>query len=258
MTIGALEAAMNAQHDHHHHHPETFDVHGMLLFGDGPLYFSHLPMFEHPAHRFQVLMEVGFRDDVLEVLRAHRKDGDIQTFVPERFDILELDPSGGGPARTSVAGTVFQGHFERGGTPIAEDVTARIERVSRFTRLDPGPRHDDDRALTYLCFGRAGGLHLAHEITARPDFDQVLSVRIVPGTVRHDPGVLVPGDVPATNFPAPVPATFGRADTPARRLVAGDTLEGAFSPGVTRTGPHGFTARVEVLGEIYMETGDLV
>ncbi|MFC4121051.1 hypothetical protein [Nonomuraea zeae] len=247
---------MSAQHDHHHH-PVTFDVHGMLLFGDDPLYFSHLPMFEHPAHRFQVLMEVGFRDDVLEVIRAHRKDGDIQTFVPERFDILELGPSGPEPARTTVAGTIFQGHFERGGIPIAEDVTARIERVSCFRVLDPEPLHDDDRTLTYLCFGRAGRLHLAHEITARPDFDQVLAIRIVPGTVRHDPDVRVPFDVPAMDFPRPVPARFGRVDTPARRLRAGDTLEGAFDPGVTRTGPHGFTAQIEVLGEIYMETGDL-
>ncbi|MFG1703187.1 hypothetical protein ACFLIM_08335 [Nonomuraea sp. M3C6] len=254
MTTRSLEAAMNA----HHEHPETFNVHGMLLFGEDPLYFSHLPMFEHPAHRFQVLMEVDFRDDVREAVRADQKAGDIQTFVPEPFDILELDPGDGGPARTSVAGTVFHGHFERGGSPIAEGVTARITRVSCFRRLDPELRHDDDGALTYLCFGRAGRLHLAHEITARPDFDQVLPVRIVPGTVRHDPDPQIPGDVTAEDFSRPVQVTFGRLDRPRHRLRAGETAEGSFSLGVSRTGSHGFTAQVEVAAEFYMETGDLV
>ncbi|MET9246524.1 hypothetical protein [Nonomuraea sp. NPDC003709] len=251
---------MHAHHDQGHDRahdrandraqPETFDVHGMLLFGDDPLYFSHLPMFHVPAHRFQVLMEVGFRDDVRE---AVRKIDDLRTFVPDPFDILELDPDGG-PVRTSVRGTVFRGHFERGGTPIAEDVTARIKRVFFFRRLDPAARHDDQAPLSYLCFGRAGGLHLAHEITARPDFDQVLAVRLVPGTVRHEPGVT--GEPPA-DFERPVPVTFGRVDTPRRRLVVGDTAEGDFDLGVSRTGEHGFHVQVEVVDEIYMETGDL-
>ncbi|MEV4176548.1 hypothetical protein [Nonomuraea sp. NPDC049709] len=246
-------------HDHDHH-KETFDVHGMLLFGEDPLYFSHLPMFEHPAHRFQVLMEVDFRPDVRETVRRDLKAADgIHTFVPEAFDILDLDPAaGGGPARTAVAGTIHRGHFERGGTPIAEGVTARVARVALFERLDPGRHHDDGRPLTYVCFGRAGGLHLAHVITARPDFDQVLAVRIVPGTVRPGPGPQVPGNVPGEDFERPVPVTVGRLDMPRRRLVAGDMVEGSFFLGVSRTGSHGFTAQVEVVREIYMETGDLV
>lgn len=230
-------------HDHDDH-PETFNVHGMLLFGEDPLYFSHLPMFRHPAHRFQALMEVDFRGDVREAVRSDLKAaaGGIHTFVPEPFDILELDPAGGGPARTSVKGTVVRGHFERGGVPIAEDVTARIVRVIHFERLDPALRHDERRTLTYLCFGRPGGLHLAHEITARPDFDQVLAVRMVP---------------PGEGFERPVPVTFDRPDASRRRLVAGDTADGVFDLGVSRTGEHRFTARVEVVREIYMETGDL-
>jgi hypothetical protein len=64
--------------------------------------------------------------------------GGLYTFEPEVFAITELDPGGDGPARTAVEGTIFHGHFERGGSPIAEHVTAEVR-----------------------CFGRAGQLHLA-------------------------------------------------------------------------------------------------
>ncbi|MEV0384658.1 hypothetical protein [Nonomuraea sp. NPDC050643] len=248
---------MSTQHGHDHENHETFDVHGMLLFGGEPLYFSHLPMFRHPAHRFQVLMEVDFRPEVREAVRRDMTGDDIHTFVPEAFDILELDPDSPGPARTSIAGTVFRGHFERGGRPLVKNVAAEVKRVAFFRRLEPRARHDDDAPLAYLCFGRAGALHLAHEITARPDFDQILEVRLVPGTVRHEPEPPQPRDVLRQDFLTPVAVTFGRVDTPGRRLVAGDRAEGVFFLGVSRIGERRFTAEVEVVREVYMETGDL-
>jgi hypothetical protein len=168
-------------HDAHAHghgdHPghgegDTTGVHGMLLFGEDVVYLSHLPMFMSP-HNFQVLLEVGFDDAVHELLRADRdaSDGGLHTFEPEVFAITELDPGGDGPARTAIEGTIFHGHFERGGTPIAEHVTAEVRNVVYFAEFDTQARHQADQALTYLCFGRAGQLHLAHRITASPDFD---------------------------------------------------------------------------------------
>jgi hypothetical protein len=246
-------------HDHHGH-GETFAVHGMLLLvGDARLYFSHLPMFSMPPHRFQVLVEIAFDDQVQEALRADSKttDTDMYTFAPLPFPLIELDPANGGPARTSLVGTIFHGHFERGGNPIAEDVTAQIRRIAHYRPLDPEARHDDKGELTYLCFGNAGELFLAHQITARPDFDQVLRARMVPGTVRHGPDPQAPADALAADFDFAVPVTVGRTDTPADRLTAGETADGSFFLGVSRTGVHSFTVQMEIDREIYTETGDL-
>jgi hypothetical protein len=248
------EHHMHSEHGEH----STMGVHGMLLFGEEPLYLSHLPMFESP-HNFQVILEVGFDDAVREVLRADSKTSgdDMHTFEPVEFPITELDPSGDGPARTSIEGTIFHGHFERGGRPIARDVTAEVRDVVYFAELDMQAHHEADGTLTYLCFGRAGRLHLAHQITASPDFDQVLTFRLVPGTVTDPAGRPVDADV-AEDFEHAARVEFrGRADTPEDRLASGETAAGFFPATFGPTGSHGFGVQVQVDRELYMELGDL-
>jgi hypothetical protein len=252
--------------DHHEHgggHGEhgagdTVGVHGMLLFGQEALYLSHLPMFMHP-HNFQVLLEVGFDDAVGEVLRADREaSGDgMQTFAPVRFPIIELDPSGDGPVRTSIEGTAFHGHFERGGNPITGRVTAEVRNVVYFAELDMQARHSADRELTYLCFGHAGQFHLAHDITASPDFDHVLTARLVPGTVTDPAGRPVDSDV-TEDFDHAQPVQFrGRSDTPKDRLAPGETVDGSFFATFGPGGSHGFGVQVEIGRELYLELGEL-
>ena len=80
-----------------------------------------------------------------------------------------------------LKGVIFQGHFERGGRAIARAV-AEVRSVVHFEELDLTVNHAENQELTYLCFGRTGQLHLAHRITASPDFDQVLTARLGP---RH-------------------------------------------------------------------------
>lgn len=253
---------MNSPQSHEHHdHDPTFAVHGMLLVvGDDRLYLSHLPMFGMRPHRTQAVLEIEVDHEVDQALRADAKatGGDMYTFVPLPFPLAELDPSGGGPARTSLVGMIFRGHFERGGTSIAEGVTAEIRRVAHYSPLDPEARHDDARTLSYLCFGKAGDLFLAHQITARPDFDQVLRVRMVPGTVRHARDRQAPADALAVDFDLAVPVTVERRDTPRDRLTGGETVASSFFLGVSRTGEHGFGVRLQVETEIYLETGDLI
>lgn len=242
-------------HDAHgggHGNDDTTGVHGMLLFGEDDLYLSHLPMFMTP-HNFQVLLEAGFDDAVREVLGA----GGLHTFEPEVFAITELDPGGDGPARTAIEGTIFRGHFERGGTPIAEGVTAEVRRVVYFAEFDKQARHEADQALTYLCFGRAGQLHLAHRITASPDFDQVLQARLVPGSLTDPAGRPVAG-LGEQELELAAPVEFrGRGDTPEDRLVPGETAEGFFFASVGPTRSHGFAARLTVGGEVYLELAEL-
>ncbi|HYN18135.1 MAG TPA: hypothetical protein VEY96_08630 [Actinomycetes bacterium] len=230
---------------------DTTGVHGMLLFGEDVTYLSHLPMFMSP-HHFQVILEVEFDDAVRELLNA-----DLHTFEPEVFAITELDPSGGGPARTRIEGTVFRGHFERQGTPIAERVTAEVRGVVYFAELDREGRRPAGQALTYLCFGRAGQLHLAHQITARPDFDQVLQARLVPGSLT-DPAGRPVAEEGERGFELAAPVELrGRGDTPEERLAPGDIADGFFVRSIGPTGSHGFAGQLVVGSELYLELDEL-
>ncbi len=250
---------MSNHHAHAGEHGEgdTTGVHGMLLFGDEEVYLSHLPMFASP-HNFQVLLEVKFDDGVHEVLLSDRQTaGGIHTFDPEPFPIVELEPGGDKPARTSIEGTIFRGHFERGGEPIAEGVVAQVQDVVVFRELDVGAKRADDQKLAYLCMGRGGQLHLAHVITARPDFDHVLTARLVPGTVTDMAGNPQDGDVVTMRFAGDLVEFGGRSDTPTDRLATHETADGVFRGTVGPAGSHGFRAQMETGEQVYLEIAEL-
>lgn len=257
-------------HDHHldapsggHHHSDTTGIHGMLLFGDEEaLYLSHLPMFASP-HNFQVILEVGFDDAVQNTLLSdfQAAGADIHTFVPHPFPITELQGQGGeAPARTSIRGTIFRGHFERGGKPIATDVVATVRQVVYFVELDVTEKHGEDWELSYLCFGRPGRLYLAHAIKARPDFDHVVSVRMVPETVTNPRGELTGADVSKVGYDLAQTVTLReRRDTQEDRLSAGEVATAGF---LSTFGPepvvsHGYFVQIEIVSDLYLETGDL-
>lgn len=261
---GSQHHGHGGEHDEqgggHHEHGEhsSVGVHGMLLFGEDALYLSHLPMFEGP-HNYQVIAEVTFDDAANEALRVDRgADGeDLYTFEPVVFPITELDPSDGGPVRSAIEGTIYHGHFERGGSPIARGAVAQVHNVVYFNELDIEAKHDADQDLSYVCFGRPDQLHLAHRITASPDFDQVLAARLVPETVTDPSGRPVDEDI-TSRFDLAQPARFrGRRDTPEDRLVPDDTAKAFFFATVGPTGSHGFGVEVEVRREIYVELREL-
>jgi hypothetical protein len=183
--------------------------------------------------------------------------GGIYTFEPEVFPIAELDPRNNGPARTAIKGNLVRGHFERHGIPIAEGVTARIHNVVHFNELDIDAQAPDDQELTYLCFGRPGRIYLAHQITAAPNFDQVLAVRFVPGTVTNQAGKPLPEDVATIGFNVTQPVRFSRPDRVESRLLPGSTAKGFFFQTASTTGAHGFDVDVEVQKEVYLEIGEL-
>jgi hypothetical protein len=205
--------------------------HGMLVFGEDVLYMSHLPMFMRP-HNFQVLLEVDFDEDVRRLPaddRGATGDG-MYTWDRRKFSIAELDPAGDGPARDSMVGNLVRGHFERGGTPIATDVVARVLDGVHFHDLDIDARPDEGGELSYLCFGRGGRLHLAHEIAAGPDFDQVLAARLAPGTITDQAGRSAEEDAEdRIGFRQAQPVSFrGQGNTPDHRLTPDKPAEAFF------------------------------
>jgi hypothetical protein len=255
---------MSGEHNHHSGHDHGSDGcdstgrHGMLLFGDDPLYVSHLPMYECP-HNVHFLGEVGFEPAVLDVLRADRaRHGDrLYTFDPVPFPIAELEPRDGVAARTSFEGTLVRGHFERGGTPVAGGVRVDVRSVAWYRELDVDAKREPGRELSYLCFGRGDRVYLAHELRERPSFDQVLTVRFVPGSVRTLVGHPLDDDVSAIRFEQAQAASFGRDDDVEQRLRAGEVVTASFpntrSPGSSR----GFTVGIEVERQLYLEVNEL-
>ncbi|CAM5663524.1 hypothetical protein SPURM210S_04923 [Streptomyces purpurascens] len=115
-------------------------THGMLVVGEETAYLSHLPMFMRP-HDFQVLLEATFTNDAGDAQQVYVDDRRttgtaVYTPRPERFVLTELVGEDGQPARTSFTGTLFRGHFERGGTEILDPVTVDVRHVVHFRRFD--------------------------------------------------------------------------------------------------------------------------
>ncbi|MDQ4145343.1 MAG: hypothetical protein M3198_16700, partial [Actinomycetota bacterium] len=135
------------------------------------------------------------------------------------------------------------GHFERGGEPRVKDVRAEVKTVVFFRRLDPRRQLS---SLTYLCFGEAKRLFLAHEIGGRPNFDQVLQARL-PGR-----------DFERMKFRKAAPVRFlGTKDSTRHRLRPRTTVTGNFFQTSGPRGEHGFNADIEIGEELYFEAGEL-
>ena len=135
---------------------------------------------------------------------------------------------------------------------------AEIERVVRFAVLDVEAERRPDQELTYLCFGAAGRLYLAHEISARPDFDQVLRARLIPGTGTDQSRRPLSEEVADQPFDVAARVLFRRRiDSPQTRLAPQEVADGFFFQSVGPGGVHGFLAQVETEGELYLEIDEL-
>jgi len=202
----------------------------MLIFGDGPVYLSHLPMF-HPPHDLQLIFEATF-DGAGHPADLYKRDrvqtGEkVYTWVPTAFVLQDLLSSTPGTAR--MTGRIFRGHFERGGVPITREVGCAVSRVIHSHPLTPaGPRDPHPR---YVLFGEPGRAFAAHVISGMPDFDQVTSVDSAP--------------------PAAGPVIAEVSDH------ANDTGARLRPDGRVRAMTAAGQVTVHCLDEIYLETGDL-
>jgi hypothetical protein len=235
-----------------HHHGHLHGVHGMLVLGGqrtdtalrSPVYVSHLPMFSSP-HDFQVILRVGgeaagtYGDFVADFGLDQ-----IYTFEPEEFSIDELDPSAaGGAARTSFGGTLYRGHFERGGSEIATEVSFEVEQAIHYRRFRSGASTAKG-PLRYLCFGQLDAAFLAHLVEAPPpDFDQVLQVEV--GATNG-----VSDDQLRDGVVIGVP---DRPDEIEARLEEGERFSAELAEPPETSG----SIELAVSAEYYFETGDL-
>jgi len=230
------------------HHGDPPAGHGMLVVGLDAVFFYHLPMFMSP-HDYQVILEVALSKQGSDPQRTYKADRQanpktrVYTFAPVPFVLPDVLP----PALKlkKVQGDLFRGHFESPPeypaepVSIGERVDAGVTSVVFAQKLLPPPAAAEH--LEYLLFGKGNELFLAHAITRRGDFDQVLSVDVkghqfLDDDLRH--GVRV--------------QFSGKANTSAQRLAEGKAV-----PGSARIGDKTVAIQVTPVVELYMSERDL-
>ncbi len=171
-SIGLLLTNMGFAQMHHHPAMDHASIHGMLVVGKSHIYLSHLPMF-HSPHDYQVILDVKLSEAAqkayLESLA--QSDETVYTLVPEAFVLPDMVAH-----PHAFSAQLFKGHFERGGTVIADHVQVDIQKVIYFKKFDPSESQPVTAA--YLLFGNSEEQFLAHQISAAPDFDQVSKVSV--------------------------------------------------------------------------------
>ncbi|MFD0738884.1 MBL fold metallo-hydrolase [Lysobacter koreensis] len=159
--------------------------HGMLVVGTEVVYLSHLPMF-HVPHNYQLIFEAGLADDALAAYRAdaQRHPGQLYTLVPSQRWVLPETIR----EHASFSADLYRGHFERGGTPIRQDIDVAVKRIVQFRRFEPGRAPQPEE---WIGFGRGREHFLAHRLEGPPDMDQVVQVSAAQGeegAALHLPG----------------------------------------------------------------------
>lgn len=154
-----------------HSHGEASSVHGMALVGKDSIYLSHLPMF-HSPHDYQVILEAELGAEAKELYlkskAAHEET--VYSIAPEPFVLPEMVAN-----PRPFKAQLFRGHFERGGVLLGS-AEMKIKRVIYFREFDP--HQPKSPSLRFFLFGKGKEKFLAHEISARPDFDQILEVEM--------------------------------------------------------------------------------
>ncbi|QIS12176.1 hypothetical protein [Nocardia arthritidis] len=235
--------------------PPRCGARGMTVFGTGvDCYLANRPTFESP-HNYQTLLDIELDERGRRALGTDRRIGydGTHTFEPEFFPIAELDPRAARP-RTRFRGTLVRGRAERGGIPIAREVTATVRTVMYFAELDPCGA---GRVPTHLCFGRGGRLYLAHRIARRPSFDQIVSVRFVPGTRTDLVGSPLSEHAAEPTFERAQPIILGRRGFGGNRLRVREVAVAAFYAVESSADTSGFLVELEVGRQIHLEVADL-
>lgn len=222
--------------------------HGMLVVGLDAVFFYHLPMFMSP-HDYQVILEGTISQEGSDPQRIYREDRKshvrtrVYTFDPVPFVLPDLFPPA--PKRKKIRGDLFRGHFEKppeypaNPSEIGSGVDVSITNVVFAQKLLPVPTALD--RLEYLLFGKGNELFLAHLITRRGDFDQVVSAEIK--------GHQFPDD----ELRRGIRVQFsGKANESSQRLAEGKTVSGS-----AQVSDKKFAIDVKPSVEFYMSERDL-
>lgn len=142
--------------------------HGMLFFGsEETFYISHLPMF-HKPHDYQAIVEVKLPADAKAKYQAAlKKSGGYFTWAPaENWVLPEVITK-----KAPIRGSLVQGHFERGGSPLL-DVELELVRVVFYKKISEKDKKPEKEK--YIVFGKGKEYFMAHEVFERPNVDELI------------------------------------------------------------------------------------
>jgi hypothetical protein len=145
----------------------------MLIFGTDNVYASHLPMF-HSPHNYQIVIELTLDKVAKQKFVADQlKNPQFTTYTiePERFVLPDMIAKQG-----SFKANLYRGHFERGGVKIAAGITLKVSKVVYFKKFDAAETKKDSAA--FLLFGSAKEQFAVHQISSKPDFEQIIQVKL--------------------------------------------------------------------------------
>jgi hypothetical protein len=167
-----LFTQINAQHEEHAMIADKPATHGMLLFGTHKIYASHLPMF-HSPHNYQIILELEFsKPDLQKYLADVRENPNYTTYTiePEKFVLPDMINN---PQPFKV--NFYRGHFERGGIEILKNISVKIVKVIYFKKFN----HEEVKTnvSNFILFGNEAQQFLVHEVTNKPDFEQIIEVK---------------------------------------------------------------------------------
>lgn len=217
-----------------HSHMSSGDapaVHGMLMFGQTEVFLSHLPMF-HSPHDYQVLLKIKIDADSLAKYKNSLKkfpQEKVYTLVPQVFVLPDMINH-----PVAFKAQIFRGHFERGGSVIADSVSVEIAKVLHFRKYDPAAQKPAQ--AKFLLFGNSSEQYLAHYIEAKPDYDLIAQIQPLDSLNESSQEV-------AQEFFSQSP----NSEMPA----ANSQISGSFTQDAKPKND------IQLLQQIYLETGDL-
>jgi hypothetical protein len=178
--LSAISVAM-AQHGHEGMSADKPSTHGMLIFGKEKIYASHLPLFQAP-HNYQIILELELStSDKKKLVSDQQAHPEFTTYTiePEKFILPEMVKN---PRPFTV--NLYRGHFERGGTKLLTNIRVTISKIVFFKKL----KADEAKAITtdYILFGNTKEQFIAHHITNKPDFEQIIQVKAKPAAMEQD------------------------------------------------------------------------
>ncbi|MFB6437148.1 hypothetical protein ACFCVY_10230 [Streptomyces sp. NPDC056411] len=185
--------------DHAHDGPQH--IHRFLLLGKKKIFFYHLALYNpQSGHNYQAVFSFTIKDNgelrnmYLNDLAQHEDERVFYSLrCPHHFELPELKQ-----------GKEFGVHLERvvvkpnGDRDFQQMTTSETmveckpEDVLSFRKLGDLPYPD---YLTYLVFGEGDEIHLAHQLAARPNWDEAVTVStggpIDPATLKKVPTLVI-------------------------------------------------------------------
>ncbi|REL29814.1 hypothetical protein [Thalassotalea euphylliae] len=181
----ALASEKGAEHKQHH----DVGVHGMaLVMVGGKLIASHLPL-HNSMHEHQIIFTTNISErpatskqsqsqsqhqnkqhqlpQIVNSIEAALTKGQLITLLPEVFSLSKLRNS----ELTDFTATIYQGHFERGGKPIAKQVSFAIDQMLYQRKLSNKGVSNGEYNLINM---GEGDVLAVHQIGDKPSFDHLV------------------------------------------------------------------------------------